>query len=243
MYRPHAAARFGGGTILKSRGRLLRDFHSGFLMLVGRAGKTVAGGLVRVDGSRASLTTIGVLDGSRDILREPVSAALDYHLHEWAAEHGVRTLDVGHTRPFPGDGVFYNKRKWQMEITPDADGVMSMALTWRRPDVGLAEALESTSFVYESAGGLGVLCVRHADHRLDLDEVRKLRRVSWVDGLTSFIGVCPGGVRDGVPDRLRAEVGPRNLVCRDLATAMEHYRRERPPAARDVSVDVGEEKT
>ena len=224
MYRPHAVQRFGAGTILKSRRRLQREFRSGFLMQLRRAGAPVAAGIVRVNGSRASLTAIGVLDGSEEILRSNASAALDYHLHEWAATHDMLRIDVGHTRPFPGDGVFFNKRKWQMHIAPDADGAMSMALGWRRSDPRLAEALENYSFVCEGANGLGVFGVRLADHPLDLDEVRKWRRLCWVEGLTDFLGVCSGGVREGVGEQLRAECGPHNFLCRDLEEAREQYR-------------------
>jgi hypothetical protein len=226
MYRPHTVKRFGATTILKSRRHLQREFRSGFLMQLKRAGSPVAAGIARVSGTQVSLTAIGVLDGSEEILRSNASAALDYHLHEYAAAHGMLRIDVGHTRPFPGDGVFFNKRKWQMRIAPDADGAMSMALGWRGRDPRLAEVLERYSFVYEGAQGLGVFGVRRADHPLDFDEVYKWRRLCWVEGLSSFIAVCPRGVRDGVVERLRAQCGPRHFICPDLKAAREIARGE-----------------
>jgi hypothetical protein len=219
MYLPYVAKRFGDGTITKSRRRLLRDFQRGFLMIVRRNGNPIAGGIVRDDGERASFTSSGVLDGSDEHLHAHVSAALDLRLHEWAASRGRRTIDVGHTRPFPNDGVFRNKRRWLMSISPDPDGVMGMALSLRGDEARLQGVLARFPFIYLSARGLGVFCVHPAGRPLDFDEAEKVRRQEWTDGLAEQIVVCPGGLREDAQSRIQAEHGAAVRFCPDLSTA------------------------
>jgi hypothetical protein len=224
MYLPSTRSRFGAAAIQKSRRRLRRDFHRGFLLLLQRDGKPAAGGIVAVERSTVRLTTIGVWRGSEQILRQGISAAIDYHLHVWAAEHKKEFISVGHTRPLPRDGVYFNKRKWQMEIEPDPDGVMSIALKWRGPDDLFLKVFQHMPFVYQGSHGLGVLCVHSSQHMLQFTEARKLVRSHWSEGLTSLIAVCPGSSASGVAERMAEECGPAVHLCADLPTAMQAYR-------------------
>jgi hypothetical protein len=224
MWLPYISNRFGDGAITKPRQRLKKDFRAGFLILLCRAAEPVAGALVRVDGERVSLTTLGVLDGSPELLRSHVSGVIDYHLHAWAAANGKRYINVGHTRPFPQDGVFFNKRKWLMSITPDRDGVTSMALTWARTDSSMIRVLRDYPFVYEGDSGLGVLCVHSVPRRLDANEARKVVKRYWTPGLRSLIAVCPGGLQPDVVDYVRELGGGSVHFCSDLGSAVRLYR-------------------
>jgi hypothetical protein len=224
MYLPHVSTRFGTSAIDKSHARLRRDFRRGFLMLLEREGSAVAGAIVRVDGDVVSETTLGILSGRTDILRSGVSAILDYHLHIWAAEHGKRFLCVGHTRPFPRDGVYFNKRKWLNSIMPDADGVMDMAMRFSPEAEFPAEVFQANPFVYAGERGLGVLAVQQANRPLDLDETRKLIRVNWTDGLNSLILLCPGGFRPGVCEAISGDSETTLHLCVSLNEALRAYR-------------------
>jgi len=223
MYIPFARARFGDSLIEKSRRRLLRDFRSGFLLLLRRGAQPVAGGIVRVEGSYVDLTTIGVWHGSDEILRSRVSAVIDYHLHDWAAANAKSYIGVGHTRPFPHDGVYFNKRKWMMEIEPDRDGVMAMALRWHAPEELLIDIFKELPLVYHAAGGLGVFCVHAPGRTIPYNEARKLVRRYWTAGMSTLIAVCPDGFSPGVVSQVREECGAGVHLCTDFPTALRAY--------------------
>jgi hypothetical protein len=224
MYLPFASARFGDSVIQKSRRQLLRDFRKGFLLLLRRDAQLQAGALVRVQGPFVRLTTLGVWGGSDAILRSNVSAAIDYHLHDWAAARDKVYIDVGHTRPFPHDGVYFNKRKWLMEIKPDPDGVMAMALRWSAPEPVLVDVFKELPFVYYAAHGLGVFCVHSPGRIVQSTEARRLVRQYWTTGMSSLIAVCPEGFAPGVVAQVRDEWGIRVHLCTDFSTALLAYR-------------------
>jgi hypothetical protein len=224
MYLPHMATRFGAASIEKPRSKLWRDFRAGFLLLLKCHERFVAGALVRVDGDTARETTLGVLEGEDEILRLGVSGAIDYHLHAWAAANGKRFLGVGHTRPFPADGVFFNKRKWQMSVMADADGVTDFTLKMRKAAVFPLEVYERCPLVYSGSAGLGVLAAHRSGRPLDLDEVLARIRRYWTDGLHSLILVCPGGLRPGVAEAVRERRGAGVHLCTALEQALEIYR-------------------
>lgn len=226
MYQPYIAARFGQRLIAKSRRKLRKDFRAGFLMFLKQGGTAVAGAVVRVDAPTVNLTTLGVLNGSESLLKSYVSGALDYYLHAWAAGHGMRHIRVGHTRPFPGDGVFFNKRKWQMTISPDHDGVMNVALKGVGPERAMIDVLEGNPFVYQGRLGLGVLCVHVVDRRIDANEARSLLKRYWTEGLSSFIAICPRGWEPGVVEQMRDWRGPNVHMCDSLKSAVDVYRNQ-----------------
>jgi hypothetical protein len=223
MYLPFSRARFGDSLIEKSRRRLLRDFRSGFLLLLRRGVQPLAGGIVRVDGAHVDLTTIGVWRGSDEILRSRVSAVIDYHLHDWAAANAKSYIGVGHTRPFPRDGVYFNKRKWMMEIEPDRDGVMAMALRWHAPEELLVDVFKELPLVYYATRGLGVFCVHAPGRTMQYNEARKLVRRYWTAGMSNLIAVCPNGFSPSVVDQVREECGSGVHLCTDFPTALRAY--------------------
>jgi hypothetical protein len=223
MYLPFARTRFGSSVIEKPRRRLRRDFQSGFLLTLSRHTRPLAAGVVRVKGQSAELTSLGVWKGSDEILRSRVSAAIDYHLHEWAAANGMAHIGVGHTRPFPRDGVYFNKRKWMMEIRPDRDGVMAMALRWDAPEALLIDVFKELPFVYYAAHGLGVFCVHAPGRIMQFTEARKLVRRHWTVGMSSLIAVCPEGFSPGVVAKVREECGDQVHFCADFSTALRAY--------------------
>ncbi len=226
MYLPYVRSRFDGDAIIKSQRRLLRDFEAGFLLQLHVDGTRVAGATVREEGSSLRLTAQGILNGSIRLLNSHVSGAIDFFFHQYAADAGVVKINVGHTRPFPYDGVFYNKRKWQMSIMPDEDGVMNYAVKCTTAGKETTALFERCPFVFQGRRGLGVLCVKQSSRPLDFDEARKVVKQHWTPGLESMIALWPGGLRDGVLDRVRKECGGYLHFCRDMASAVDIYRSE-----------------
>jgi hypothetical protein len=153
------------------------------------------------------------------------SAALDYHLHEWAAEHGMRFLNVGHTRPFPGDGIFFNKRKWLMSLLPDGDGVLDHALRWVGAEDHGQQVLARCPFVCGVDSGLGLLAVLPTTRPMNTEKTAKTVRGYWTEGLRVLLLVCPGGYRPGTVEGIREIHGPRVELYTRLGEAVAAYRR------------------
>jgi hypothetical protein len=200
MYLPHARLRFGKSAIIKKRRALAKDFGSGFLLLLKDGARPIAGSLVKEEGDIITETTLGVLSGEDTFLRMGVSGAIDYHLLDWAASNKKTYMKVGHTRPFPQDGVYRNKRKWLMGIFPDTDGVMDMAVRIRRFDQAMATVLRQWPFVFQTPKGLAVFCGHDGDEPAGGKEIQKLIQGHTVEGLDDIVIVSAAGYqKDAYP--------------------------------------------
>jgi hypothetical protein len=193
MYLPYVKKRFGASSIVKSRKELQRYFQKGFLFLLLHERKPVAGAIVKVERDQITESTLGVLDGSDCYLKQGVSGAIDYHLLDWAAQNHKSFINVGHTRPFPLDGVYRNKQKWLMSVIPDRDGVMTMGVKICRWDAGMADALKEYPFVFQGPKGLGVFCVHNGSEKAGLREVEKLSKRFATKGLADLVIISAAG--------------------------------------------------
>jgi hypothetical protein len=199
MYRPHILRRYADTMITKGRKQLAKIFSSGFLLILKKADQPVAGALVKIDDDVITESCIGVFDGRKELLHCGVSGLMDYHLQEWAAENSKRFINLGHTRPFPLDGVYFNKRKWMMSISPDGDGVMSLAFKpYVRPNEAAA-ILTSYPFIFQSKNTLFCLvciCCKIKDFSMDL--IHGLWKRYWTDGLKCIVVFAPAGFSPAV---------------------------------------------
>lgn len=193
MYLPHARLRFGESAIIKKKRVLAKDFQSGFLLLLKDGERPIAGSLIKEDDDIITETTLGVLSGEDAFLRMGVSGAIDYHLLEWAAAHNKTYMKVGHTRPFPQDGVYRNKRKWLMTISPDMDGVMDMAVQIRRFDKTMATVLRHWPFVFQTTRGLAVFCAYNGQEPAGKKDIKKLVQSHAVEGIDDVVIVSAAG--------------------------------------------------
>jgi hypothetical protein len=196
MYLPHVRQRYGDGAIIKGKRILEKDFRSGFLFLLGDGRRHIAGALVREEGDVITETTLGVLAGADEVLRMGVSGAIDYHLLDWAAACNKTYMNVGHTRPFPHDGVFRNKKKWLMTISPDMDGVMDMAIKIRRFDSTMAAILRQWPFVFHTDRGLSVFCGHDGSEQAGEKEIDRLVQHHALAGLQNLIMISATGYKE-----------------------------------------------
>jgi hypothetical protein len=194
MYRPHISKRYADKMIVKGRKKLKKIFSRGFLLILKKSDKPVAGALVKVDDDVITESCIGVLDGKKELIQCGVSGLMDYHLQEWAAANSKQFINVGHTRPFPLDGVYFNKRKWMMSILPDSDGVMSMAF---KPCLRLndaAAALAPFPFIFHSKNNLFCLvCIHCKMSDISIDLIHNIWKRYWTKGLKRIVVFAPGG--------------------------------------------------
>ncbi len=137
------------------------------------------------------------------------SALMDYYVHEWAGDNKKGFINVGHTRPFPLDGIFFNKRKWMMSLISDYDGVMDMAVKICRNDNEINKALQTYPFVYHSKTGFNMFCMCIESKKAGLDNVQPLWRRFWTEGIENFNVISPTGYEDTVRERAEKMYGAR----------------------------------
>jgi hypothetical protein len=195
MYLPYHKNRFGESSIIKSRKRLFKDFKSGFLFSLLKEQMPIAGAIVKVEKEKIIETTIGILDGDETIMRMGVSGVIDYLLLDWAAKNNKRFMNVGHTRPFPSDGVFFNKRKWLMSILADNDGVMDMYIKINRWDDRIANVVKEYPFIFQTEEGLSVFCL-YNDKKAASSEIDMLRKRYSTRGLKNVVILSPSGYHE-----------------------------------------------
>jgi len=224
MYKPHVSKRFHDNLILKPKNHLKKTFSKGFLLLVKYDRIPIAGALVRIDEDTVTETALGVLEGKDDLLNRGVSGILDYHLHEWAANNNMRYLNLGHTRPFPLDGSFFNKRKWLMSVNPDNDGVMDMAFRINKNNIEISTILKEYPFVFQSKSGLGILCFHSGVDKAGIGEVKMLWRRFWTKGINYLIILSPKGYEKNTVSFAKNQYGSSVLLFSDIGEAVDFQR-------------------
>jgi len=219
MYLPYVRERHGSGCIIKPKHRLKRAFSSGVLVLLLDGEAPVAGAIVVVDRDAVKETAIGVRDGSEGVLRTGVSGILDYYIHEWAAVKGKHYMNVGHTRPFPCDGVYFNKRKWMMAIIPDGDGVTNVAFRFNVCNGKAARLLRAFPLVFQTSEGLHLLCSVDQQQPVTVEQVRSLHRQFWTEGLQRLIVLAPAGFQADSLEYARKEFRSKVFLTTNLESS------------------------
>lgn len=221
MYLPYVTNRYGPDRIIKSRRRLKNIFNKGFILFLNGARGPVAGAVVLIDGDTITETAIGVRDGSEEIFKAGVSGLIDFYVHQWAADNDKRFINVGHTRPFPLDGVYFNKRKWLMSVLPDEDGVMNLAVKFNTPDSVTASILESFPFLYQTDKGLNMLCSIDSKRAMTIQKVKSAFHRFWSMGIDRLIMLDPVCFDPRVCSYAAENIGPELALVSNLDAAVE----------------------
>jgi hypothetical protein len=224
MYRPHILRRYPDTMITKSRKQLEKIFSSGFLLILKKADHPVAGALVKIDDDVITESCIGVFEGRKELLQCGVSGLMDYHLQEWAAENSKRFINVGHTRPFPLDGVYFNKRKWMMSISPDGDGVMSLAFKPNIRPNETAAILTSYPFIFQSKNNLFCLvCIYCKIKDFSMDLIHNLWKRYWTDGLKGIVVFAPAGFSPAIVQLVYQRYEGKICLTTNLRQALKFH--------------------
>lgn len=220
MYLPYVTNRYGPERITKSRRRLNKIFNQGFILFLNGARGPVAGAVVLIDGDTITEAAIGVRDGSEEIFKAGVSGLIDFYVHQWAADNGKRFINVGHTRPFPLDGVYFNKRKWLMSVLPDEDGVMNLAVKFNLPSRETAAVLEAFPFLYQTDKGLNMLCSVDSQRAMTIQRIKSAFRRFWSAGLDRLILLAPVCFDPRVFSDAAENIGPELALVSNLDEAI-----------------------
>ncbi|MDZ7580393.1 MAG: hypothetical protein U5R30_07190 [Deltaproteobacteria bacterium] len=101
-------------------------------------------------------------------------------------------MNVGHTRAFPSDGVFFNKRKWMMKVIPDHDGVTNIAVKFNIPNQRAAGLIYSFPFIFQTKDGLNLLCSLNMREQATSQQIKSLHKRFWTEGLRSMFVFARG---------------------------------------------------
>lgn len=105
MHVPTVRARHGADAVSEpltvARECLFKQGHLFFIRAGGPDGERIAGTLCRWDARRRTLTyrLVGILDGDHALRLAGALTALQFFVFEWAARHGVSTVDLGGGAP------------------------------------------------------------------------------------------------------------------------------------------------
>ena len=221
MYLPYVIGRYGPERITKSKRRLKKSFKKGFVILLNGPRGPVAGALVSIERDSVTETAIGVRDGSEEIFKAGVSGLIDFYIHQWAADNGKRFINVGHTRPFPLDGVYFNKRKWLMSVLPDEDGVMNLAVKFNMSSCKTASVLESFPFLFQTDRGLNILCSIDSKRAMTIPIVKSAFSRFWSTGINRLIMLAPACFDQRVISFAAEKIGPELALVANLNAAVE----------------------
>jgi hypothetical protein len=222
MYLPYVISRYGPQRITKSKRRLKKIFKKGFVLFINGPRGPVAGSVVSIERNHITETAIGVRNGSEEIFKAGVSGLLDFYIHQWAADNGKRFINVGHTRPFPLDGVYFNKRKWLMSVLPDVDGVMNIAVKFNMPSCKTASVLESFPFLFQTGRGLNILCSIDSKRTMTIPDVKSAFHRFWSTGIDRLIMLAPACFDQRVLTYAAEKIGPELALISNMNAAVEH---------------------
>ncbi len=106
MYLPTMQSRHGENAIVVSTEESKKHFRRGYLVLVRREGRAVAGCLCRFQGGIAKGITSGIVNGDEQLLKQSVMAALYLAFLQSANQAGCKSFDFLGCPPSPAIGVF-----------------------------------------------------------------------------------------------------------------------------------------
>ncbi|MER5539945.1 GNAT family N-acetyltransferase [Streptomyces mirabilis] len=132
-------------------------FRTGRLFVLSRDGERVAARLCHWDPRSRILTPrlVGVVDGSDEHYKTGAITAMHFFLIDWAANNGVRRIDLQGTEPFLSKGTYQSKRLFgtRVILPPNHFGRKRLWLQVRRDTPGVREFLVANPVIAESSDG------------------------------------------------------------------------------------------
>ncbi|HSB46561.1 MAG TPA: hypothetical protein VLD37_00995 [Candidatus Bilamarchaeum sp.] len=139
MHLPTLEAMHESNAVRPTFSELESLFRAGYLLFACRGDATLGGVLVQeCPGRVLALKAIGVLEGSRALMRSGVGSALYYFSVSHACEKGVAMLDFGLGGPFRTTGLTVYKNKWKARFVTDTG---EPVLSYRFKDAKVREHL------------------------------------------------------------------------------------------------------
>lgn len=221
MYVPHVRRRFGPDATIAPEPRVVKYAQQGALLQVLREGRVVAGSvlyrrreIVQSLWSGFAGEDLRALDGA--------TAALFYHLAEFAFDHGCRTIDYCGSRPLLSDGVFETKRRWGGAVHDDWS-LESLLLQFNDFGAGVRQLLQRCPWIARQDGSLvGKVLADASPLTGDVLEKQWLRLAC--PGLRALHVYAPGGIAPGARETVDRSGAPVTLFdLRQDADPLKSY--------------------
>ena len=121
LYLPYISSAHENRAFIFTYNEMKKDFGKCDLLLIKKENEKIGGILINYENSIPRLWSIGVKDGSADLLKTGVIGALYYFAVEYLKQKGYKKVHFGSSRAFLKDGVLQYKRKWEVKITGSTD--------------------------------------------------------------------------------------------------------------------------
>lgn len=117
MYLPYIRARHGDRALLASyQDQWRRWFTRGGLLMLTQNNAPIGGVICYTHNQTCFVVELGVLNGNLDLVESGFKTAMDWFAMNWAYQQGIRIYDMGGSRPWQCDGVFFTKSRWRPKV-------------------------------------------------------------------------------------------------------------------------------
>jgi len=152
MYVPYIKERHNSRARVSSYQDLWQEFVRGGLIVVTQNNTQVGGELSRIRDKTCFAIEGGVLDSNPDLLRGGIIVSRDWYTMDWAHRQGARIYDMGPTRPWLSNGVFYYKARWGAKATRLKSIYKVWTFLTRDPSLELQQHINQIGFISEIKG-------------------------------------------------------------------------------------------
>ena len=146
-------------------------------MLICRAEERIAAALLRQHDGCLDLVSLGLAGTGDDARKAGAIPAIYYFSLEHAASQGCALIDFGNSRPSPGDGVTWFKRKWNVRLTLRTNIASDLLFRWERPNPAVRTFLSHTPLIIQQGRELSLVAA------FDDGNGARVHQSLWMDGL------------------------------------------------------------
>jgi hypothetical protein len=216
MYVPHITKAHGSGAYIVSYDYMRVEFQKCELLLVKKQEKRIAGILIAYE-EVPRLWSLGVRDSNPEYIKDGAVGALFYYSLLYLSGKDCTAINFGLSRAFLRDGVLQYKRKWSQRIVSASSyGYALKVLTYTDP---VKAFLQENPFIFKSHEDLQGAVFVNGDKALSSEEIQKIDKKYFHDGLSKLYINCFHNVKAIEQDSVPPELSDR-IVLRS-APALE----------------------
>jgi hypothetical protein len=191
MYEVQKSTKFGAVAFIKSREIVLDLFRRGFLILVLKDGKPIAGGVNCVVGDCMECRESGVLDADESYEKMGAQLALYYFGIQYARELGLRSVDLRSSRPFLNDGIFCHKHLWGATVCRNESLQYHTYFINTGSAPKLAQFYAHNPLIVSTAEGLQAILGSCEETEMSADDRSSLANRHITPGISGLIVMTP----------------------------------------------------
>jgi hypothetical protein len=206
MYVPHITKAHGSSAYIMPYNYMRAEFQKCELLLIKKKEERIAGILI-VNDEVPRLWCLGVRDKNPEYIKDGAVGALLYYSLLYLKNKDYTTINFGLSRAFLSDGVLQYKRKWSQTIVGATPfGYALKILAYTDP---IKAFLQKNPFIYRSYEGLQGTVFVDADKALSSDEIEKIDKKYFHEGLSKLHVSCFHNVAAIMQDSIPPDLSDR----------------------------------